>query len=127
MIRLTLPEPPSANVYWRMGRGKAGRHMILSPEARAYKGAGRLAYAHATGTLRVAYPTEDVVVTLRWFRGRKAGDLDNRIKQVLDALAGCVYTNDAQVTVLHAYRYDAPKRGRMEVEIAVVLTLHTGL
>ena len=121
IIRLTMPEPPSANRYWRMGRsGQGGKrsHMILSSEARNYKAAGRLAYAQATGTLKVAFVDGEIAVTLRWFRGRKSGDLDNRIKQVLDSLAGCAYTNDSQITELHCFRYDDAKNARMEVTLS---------
>ena len=113
-IRLTMPEPPSANRYWR----HVGRNVVLSKDARAYRGAGRLAYAQSTGTLKVAFVEGEIAVTLRWFRGRKSGDLDNRIKQVLDSLAGCAYTNDSQITELHCFRYDDAKNARMEVTLS---------
>lgn len=77
-MKLTLPAPPSANRYWRNVRGR----MVLSREAKDYKRAVGILAAHLTPT------TKPVAVLLDWYRGRKAGDLDNRLKQSLDATRG---------------------------------------
>ena len=94
----TLPVPPSANRYWRSWRGR----VVRSAEAKAYCSAVGLV------TRRSAeWPTRDAVaVALRWMRARAAGDLDNRIKVLLDALHGVLYWDDGQVAELHAYRDD---------------------
>lgn len=113
-LHLTMPEPPSANRYWR----HVGTKVLLAKEAREYRAMGRVAYAESTGTLRVRFPEGPIAITLRWFRGRKSGDLDNRIKQALDALAGCAYTDDSQIEELHCFRYDAPRKARLEVTIS---------
>ena len=94
---VTLPAPPSANRYWRNVKGR----MVKSKEARAYAGniwtmmAGRFTAAN--------YP---VAVEIRWARRKRMGDLDNRLKVVLDALRGRAWLDDKQIEELHAYRTD---------------------
>jgi Holliday junction resolvase RusA-like endonuclease len=67
---------------------------------------------------RFAISDGQVAVTLRVYRPRKSGDLDGRIKIVLDALQGVAYRDDSQVVALHAYRFDDKARPRVEVEVA---------
>ena len=104
-----LPLPPSANRYWRMVNG----HMTVSAEAKAYKTSAGWA-AKAAGIDVLDGP---VAVTLRVYRAQKSGDLDNRIKVILDSLKGIAWEDDSQVTELHAYRYDDKTNPRVEVEI----------
>lgn len=113
MIAVTLPQPPSANRWWRSNRGR----VHLSAEARAYKAgvAARLL------TMRVTMirPPAKVRVSIVWFRGRKSGDLDKRIGVLLDALQATAYENDAQIVELYARREDDPAHPRVEVEVTV--------
>lgn len=111
-LSLTLPEPPSANTYWR----HVGGRVLLSREARRY----RSAVAHACLRARLLAPIEaDVAVTFRWYRARKAGDLDNRTKQLFDALQGCVLRSDAQIVEIHAYRDDSDRHHpRVEITLS---------
>jgi Holliday junction resolvase RusA-like endonuclease len=61
-------------------------------------------------------PTErDCVLTLRVYRPRKVGDLDNRQKVLIDALNELVYLDDKQVVEIHSYRHDDKKNPRVEV------------
>ena len=116
MRLLTLPEPPSANRWWRNFRGR----MVTSPEARAYKHAAALLALKQGFTEPLEGP---VSLTVRWFRARKSGDLDKRVGILLDALQGVCYTSDAQIVELHAHRSDAtPKDPRVEVTIRAALT-----
>jgi crossover junction endodeoxyribonuclease RusA len=108
---VTLPLPPTANLYWRIWRGRA----VMSNEARAYKMNASLA-AKAQG-LRPIIDAE-VAVVLRIFRPARRGDLDNRIKVLLDALRGVAYRDDAQVAALYAVQAHDPENPRVEVEIA---------
>lgn len=110
-VSLTLPEPPSANRYWRNYRGVT----VLSDTARAYK-AGAKILAMVAG-LKPLPLCSNCAVTLHWFRGRKSGDLDNRIKIVLDSLQGTAYQSDSQVVELHAYRSDDKANPRVEITI----------
>lgn len=91
-----LPEPPSANRWWRNWRGR----MVLSDEARDYK--DEIAWTH-----RSTIPLSgDVSVGIEWCRSRKAGDLDKRIGILLDALQGVAFVNDSQVVEIVARRWD---------------------
>ncbi len=112
-IDLWLPEPPSANRYWRIGNG----HAYLSAEAKAYK-AHLAAIAHAVTKGRIAFPSgKPIAVTLVWYRSARRGDLDNRAKVALDALNGIVWDDDAQVVELHLYRQDRPKDGALHLTV----------
>lgn len=105
-FRATLPEPPSANRWWRNFRGR----MVLSPAARKYKA--------NLEQLRGAFLVEGPVkVSMDWYRGRKSGDLDKRIGIALDAMQGVFFENDSQVVELIARRHDDPANPRIEVEI----------
>lgn len=104
-VELTLPEPPSANRYYRHARGRTYR----SAEATAY-------IARVVGEVRKTPVLEGPVkVTLHWHRSRRSGDLDNRAKVIFDALNGLVWGDDAQVVELHMYRHDSPKAGRLDL------------
>lgn len=64
------------------------------------------------------YPLDGpVVLTCRWYRSRRSGDLDNRLKVLIDALRGYAYVDDKQIIEIHAYRYDHPKNGTVVVTI----------
>lgn len=104
---ITLPIPPSANRYWRVYNG----HPVMSQEARDYK-----EYV-GVSCLRMVPLAGPVSVTIRVYRARKAGDLDNFEKVVLDALQGYAYENDNQVVEIHAYRLDDKQNPRVEVEV----------
>lgn len=112
MLRLTLPLPPSANRYWRSANG----HVYVSEEAKAYKTEVQYAWFEEPKCFFI----EHVSVTLRIFQARKSGDLDNRVKVLLDALRGLVYQDDSQVVELHAFRGDDKANPRVEVEIREV-------
>jgi crossover junction endodeoxyribonuclease RusA len=107
---LVLPYPPSANRYWR---AVPDRGVLLSAEARRYKeDAGKQALA--AGVHPVDGP---VALTVTLYRPAKRGDLDNRIKVLLDALNGIAYRDDSQVVELHAYRLDDKDHPRVEVQV----------
>lgn len=97
-MTLDLPEPPSANRYWRHAKGRT----YVSLDAVQY----RLVVLAACKRKRVKPLTGPVIVTFHWYRGRASGDLDNRWKQLGDALQGHAYDDDAQIVELHAYRHD---------------------
>lgn len=106
---LTLPYPPSANRYWRHFRGR----VVKSDEARAYQATAGWEAKVAGAELH----TGSVAVELRIYRPQRRGDLDNRIKVLLDALQGVVYGDDSQVVELHAYLADDKSNPRVEVRV----------
>lgn len=86
MIALALPLPPSANTIWRNRKGSGKPH--LSSEYQAWKQeagwmiqAARLERVPGRFTMRVFVPIEMV------------GDIDNRLKPILD-LAKTFVTDD---------------------------------
>jgi crossover junction endodeoxyribonuclease RusA len=108
-MNLTLPYAPSANRYWRNYRGVT----VVSDEARDYKDIVRL-IATRQGVEPVSGP---VALTVTVYRPRKSGDLDNRLKVLLDALGGVAYHDDKQVRELHAYLCDDRTNPRVEVVV----------
>lgn len=107
---LVLPYPPPTNRLYRADRGV----VHLSAEGEAYHLMVAV-LAHAAGLEPLAGP---VALTVHVYRPRKAGDLDGRLKALLDALQGTAYGNDAQIVELHAYRHDDKQRPRAEVTVA---------
>lgn len=115
MTRLTLPVPPSANVYWRTVLIGMKPRILLSKAARTYRD-DVLARCRAVGVRRLAGPVE---ITIAWHRDRKAGDLDNRIKPLLDALKGVAFDDDRMVYRLVAEIAPPDNSGaRVDVTVA---------
>ena len=109
-IEIDLPEPPSANRYWRIGRGR----IFTSAEANAFKAEVMRRVVEQGYRDRGLFPFPSgkaIVVSLVWLRSRRAGDLDNRIKVALDALNRVLWADDDQIVELHAYRMDSPRHG----------------
>lgn len=117
-LALRLPEPPSANRWWRMVTIKGQARMLLSSEARAYK---QLVFATLDAHGVKPLPADAVVsVKIDWWRSRRAGDLDKRLGVVLDALQGTVYVSDAQITHLEAFWHDSKGTAALVVTIKAV-------
>jgi crossover junction endodeoxyribonuclease RusA len=109
-MKLTLPMPPSANDYWRTVQGRT----YVTHEARRYK-QGVQMRALTEGHRNP--PTGPVVASVTVYRKRKAGDLDNFLKVLLDALRGIAFVDDSQVVELHARREDDASNPRVEVRV----------
>lgn len=113
-MRLTLPYPPTANLYWRVFRGRP----VKSEKARHYQNAVRMRWLtsrpRGAPARALAGP---VSVEVHAYRPRRRGDLDNALKVLLDALKGIAYVDDSQVVELHARRYDDKANPRVEIEI----------
>lgn len=113
MIRLELPEPPSANRYWRVWRGRT----VKSAEARAYQAAVRVLAVNA----KVRPLRGDVRVLVVWRRSRRTGDTGNRYKVVEDALNGIAYQDDKQVRRLTIERIDKGEPGYTRPGVTVTV------
>ena len=110
-IEITLPSPPPANRNWRTSR--EGR-TYLSKESKDYKAEVASLFVQA------GYPGPfhgDVCLTVHWYRKIRRGDLDGRLKVLLDSMNGCAWIDDAQVAIIHAYRHDDPKNPRVEIVV----------
>jgi crossover junction endodeoxyribonuclease RusA len=108
-LALTLPYPPGTNNLY----ATIGRRRVLSREGRDYK-ATCVLLALAAGCRPVVGP---VGLEVTVYRPRRAGDLDGRLKVLLDAMTGVVWVDDRQVVELHAYRKDDKARPRAEVRV----------
>jgi len=116
-IVLTLPEPPSVNKLYRRG---AKGHAHESSESKAYKEAISMLTSRYRQNGQCTFPSGDLSITVLWHRSAKRGDLDNRVKILLDALAGTLFRNDKQIATIHAQRVDQHatlQRGFMRVTI----------
>lgn len=87
--------------------------MVKTSEARQYS----LEVALAARVKGLKPQDGEVKVTLDFYRPRKSGDLDNRIKAVLDGLQGTAFRNDSQIVEIVARRHDDPRRPRVEAKI----------
>ena len=107
-MKLTLPWPPSANRYYRTVNGRP----ILSAIARQYRATVVAMYNDQPLTGRLS-----VTITANPPDLRKR-DLDNLLKQTLDALqhAG-IYLDDAQIDYILIRRGIKSPPGNLEVEI----------
>ena len=96
---LVLPVPPSGNRAWRVGKfgqvyeQEATRHFKAIVDA-------------VCGAIRMTPMEADVALSIMWYRSARQGDVDNRQKVLLDALAKHVYLNDRQVACLRIERLD---------------------
>lgn len=113
-LTLELPEPPSANRYYR----RAGTHLHRSAEANAYRERVLAEYLRTAKRMGAVFPKPcEVAVTYRWYRSAKRGDLDNRLKIIGDSLNGLAWDDDSQVVRILAERYDDKARPRLEVTV----------
>lgn len=105
---LVLPVPGSANRQWRAGRG------------RTYKSAAAREYEESAGWAMASCPKipGEVSVDIVWFRERRVGDCDNKVKPLLDALKGVAFGDDAAVQRVCIERVDAP-----DVAACMVVTI----
>lgn len=120
VVRLFLPWPPSINNYYepRMRRGRF-LGFQLNTRARAYR-ANALAALMEQKAARLP-PDEPVALHILFHvPDRRARDIDNPLKGILDALEFAkVLPNDRQVRRLQVAFSDEPpaKPGSVEVEV----------
>lgn len=114
-LMLSLPVPESGNRANRVGQG----HLYANPVVKAYR---RIVADCLRQQVPGHVPFEgSVALVVVWYRARKAGDLDNRLKVLLDCLAPLVYRNDRQVCSIHAVRSDDdPAGARIDVVVEEV-------
>jgi Holliday junction resolvase RusA-like endonuclease len=112
---LTLPYPPSTNNLYATVRGRR----VLTREGRQYKErAAALAVAHGMKPV-----DGEVSVTLRLYRPRRAGDIDNSLKSVFDSLKGVAWRDDSQVKRIEAERFEDKANPRVEIVVEPISRL----
>lgn len=112
-VILTLPYPPSVNVYWR----KRGKVTYLSQRGRLFKTAVA-EYVAQHNIMKFGSSEVEVMIVLR--PRRKAGfmDIDNCCKAVLDSCQDAgVFDDDNQVTKLTVERGTYIKGGACVVVV----------
>jgi crossover junction endodeoxyribonuclease RusA len=107
MNRLVLPYPPSANHYLKRTRNGVFR----TKEANDYRETVQMLCLIE----RLEPLTGDVSLTIAVYRPRRAGDIDNVLKVMLDSLQGFLYENDRQVSHIDIRRYEDKSDPRVEV------------
>lgn len=112
MIKLVLPYPPALNAHWRVFRNR----ILVSQESRAYKAAAQLT-AKSRGVRPLQGPCS---IEVHVYRPRRTGDLDGRLKVLLDCLNGILWGDDSQIVEIHAHRHDDKLRPRVEISAYAV-------
>ena len=118
-MRLTLPYPPSLNVYWRTFRGR----QVIGAAGRAFK--AEAAWKAAAAGIQPRGGPIAIALTLHPKQPKRARpganvrciDLDNCAKAALDALNGIAYGDDSQVVDLHIRRGEPVAGGALIVEV----------
>jgi Holliday junction resolvase RusA-like endonuclease len=102
----TLPVPERTNAIWRSWKGRT----LVSAKHRQDKQAAPAKFGRCQ-------PLDgEVAVSITWYRARRAGDVDGRIKAALDLLRGIAYDDDRQVAELRIVRRDDPNEpARLDV------------
>ncbi len=114
-MKFTLPYPPSTNDLYRSVVKGNRAFPIKTARYREYEGEVRRLFAeqrkepYAAGQL--------VAVTVHVYRPQRSGDLDGRLKSLLDVLQGVAYVDDKQVIEIHAFRHDDKVNPRVTVEV----------
>lgn len=123
-LMLILDWPPSVNHYWRNLQGRT----LLSAKGRDYRAVTAWqcrqqlsGLARLRGRLAVAITAHAPT--------RRAWDLDNRLKAILDALAhGGAYLDDGQIDRLEIIRGDVCRpNGRVVVRIEELDDFNAGI
>lgn len=112
-VKLTLPVPPTINHYYGVNKHSGGRY--LKKRAKVYRHEVAL-LVHAAG-FRGAFGKDKLVMRIDLYLPA-GGDLDNRLKSLLDALEYAeLFENDSQIDDLRVVRGHKVKGGRCDVLI----------
>ena len=119
--RLKLPYPPATNRLWRTTHtggvsGKRGNY--ASTEYKLFKAQVDSVCVKAQVTPFLANVLISVQIDI--YRPRRSGDLDGRIKGLLDALNGWAWVDDSQIVQIVARRFDDKDNPRAEVTVESV-------
>lgn len=113
-IELSLPFPPSINTYW----GFHGHRRFLTKKALLFKEL----VANEVRSQPTRFGDEYLSLTLNLYPpDRRARDIDNPIKPLLDSLVQSgLFNDDSQIKVMHIYMNEPIKGGTSKVQISVI-------
>jgi crossover junction endodeoxyribonuclease RusA len=116
MIKLILPYPPSVNTYW----GFSGSRRFLTKKANEFK---RLCKTAFVASNQNPFGLERLSITIHLNPpDRRARDIDNVVKSLLDALGQAgLFVDDSQIDVLCVYRHEPVKGGECRVILLPIL------
>ena len=110
---LSLPWPPSVNMYWRRNKG-LGMH--ISAEGKAYR-----ARVQALCRVVCGVPGHIAVQVIAYPPDRRFRDLDNICKALLDGLVyGGIISDDGLIDDLHITRSERVPGGRVDVVVTPI-------
>lgn len=120
-LSLHLPYPPSTNRIWRASGGPGGRKVYVAPAYAAWKTeADGLLMTQRGWMMRRVVGQFEVDIALCPPKGHQRGDLDNRIKAILDFLQrATIVSNDKhcqRITAYWAHPSTAPEGCRVTVQ-----------
>lgn len=95
-MNIMLPVPPSINKRY------ISRSFVVSKEYREFK--TRVAILCRKAKMKPLPKGTDLEITLVWHQCKSRGDIDSRIKPVLDALNGYAYEDDSQISFLSIWK-----------------------
>lgn len=107
VINLTLPIPPTINTRY------VNRFFATSKEYKRYKDKVAMYCIYR----KIRPFLFEVEMKIVWYRTQRRGDIDSRIKALLDSLNGYAYKDDRQIRKLSIERFDGNKHPRLEVRI----------
>ncbi len=107
-MKIVFDYPPTLNHLYATVKGRR----VASADGKAYKNTAGW-QANAAGAKLLEGP---VVVSLRVYRPRRSGDLDNTMKALLDSLRGICWKDDEQIIEIRAIRFEDPKNPRVEFD-----------
>lgn len=116
MLSFQLPWPPSVNRYWRhIVMGRSAR-VLISSEGREYR---QKVFLQLRGIYRQPPLQTRLAVSIAVYPpDRRARDLDNLLKALLDSLQhGGIYESDSQIDQLAVLRKHVVADGRVVVDI----------
>lgn len=132
-MKLVLPYPISANVYWRTAVPKGAKfaNTYVSEEARSYKRDVKIIAFDSgirkpiSGRVSVAvelYPHRPIdwqkrvrADPMNWDDDVRCIDVDNALKVLIDAMRGIIYRDDAWVRRIQAERMEPDHLGERVV------------
>lgn len=116
---LDLPYPPSINRIWRSNpRATTGKQVYIAPAYKAWKDEANGVLMQKRGWIvRRIKGSFSIDLALCPPKGHPRGDLDNRIKAVLDFLqASTIIENDKHCQLICAYWAPGPVQCRVTVK-----------
>jgi Holliday junction resolvase RusA-like endonuclease len=119
-LAINLPYPPSVNRIWRSNSASAGKQVYIAPSYVKWKNhADALLMSQRGWMLHRVTGQFEVEIALCPPKGHQRGDLDNRIKAILDFLQrATIVSNDKhcqRITAYWAHSSTAPEGCRVTV------------